>query len=76
MLIAKLSLILGLITGAIVISLQVVGVLETNQTLEVLVKVLGIIAIFGIAGGLISLIAGPKKDSTSDKDPQGSGPKF
>ena len=76
MIIAKLSLILGLITGAIVVSLHLAGILETNQTLDVLAKVLGIIAIFGVAGGLISLITGPKKSSMSDQDPQGSGPKF
>lgn len=79
MIIAKFSLVFGVVVGALVFSLQVLGIMQSNQTFEVLFKVLGLLSIFAIAGGLIGLVSGGRKNRNSDASSNTSsksGPQF
>ncbi len=74
--IAKFSLILGVLAAAMILALQVLGVLESQETSDLLTKVLGVIAIFGIAGGVIGLIAGRSSKENEASSSSKPGPRF
>lgn len=76
--VAKFGIIFGVIAVAIVLSLQVLGVLETSETYQVLSKVLGVIAIISIAGGAIAMIAGRSQGPSAKAESQTppTGPQF